>query len=98
MAQQYKKSEQMVERTVRDEQVLVPIGGHADELDALYNLNRTASLIFDAAGDGLSAEEIATRLSAEFDISSPEAAADVRAALSELTAIGALRPVGKDNA
>ncbi len=95
MTQHYAKSEQMVERTVRDEQVLVPIGGHADELEALYNLNRTAAFVFNAAGEGLTAEEIADRLSSEFEISPSEALADVQAALAELTAIGALRAIAE---
>lgn len=96
MTQRYVKSEQMVERTVRDEQVLVPIGGHADELDALYNLNPTAALIYDAAGEGLSVEDIAARLENEFELPANEAVADVQATLAELTAIGALRLIGTE--
>lgn len=98
MTQHYAKSEQMVERTVRDEQVLVPIGGHADELDALYNLNETAALIFNAAGGGLTAGEIAAKLAAEFEISASGALEDAQATLAELTAIGALIPAVKEDA
>jgi hypothetical protein len=93
MTVRYRPSNQVVERTIREERILVPIGGHAEELDALYNLNEVAGLIWEGASGGLTVDQIADQVADRFDVDRDQALADATRTLEELVGIKALQPV-----
>jgi hypothetical protein len=87
----YRKSPRVVERTIRGERVLVPLASSSETLDSLYTLNETAGLIWDLAGAGKSEPQITEALSAQYDVSTSTARADVAAVLSDLIEAGVLQ-------
>jgi hypothetical protein len=87
MARRFHKNRQIVDRQVRDEQILVPLQGDRARLDCLYTLNETAAFIWRRAGAGLTEEEIAAELAAEYEVSLAAAGADTRRVLDELTGL-----------
>lgn len=87
----YKKSEKIVDRKLREERILVPIGGHTDELDALFTLNEVASFIWDTAIQGSTSTQIAEELVTTFDIDLATASADTDNLLKEFIDLGALQ-------
>lgn len=87
----YEKSEQIVDRKVRDERILVPIGGHVDELKALFTLNPVAAFIWDQAIAGHTVPEIGAEVARHFDIDETTATTDTRAILRQFVELGALR-------
>ena len=92
MTTSFQKSEQIVDRKVRNERILVPIGGHADELDSVYTLNDVAAVIWDSAIGGRTEAEIIQDVQTTFEIDLQTATADTRRLLDELISVGALRP------
>jgi hypothetical protein len=93
MSLHYTRSKTIVERTVRDEHLLVPLHGQAGRLDCLYTLNETAAFIWNALADNLSDTQIADRMTEEYDVDSATASADVQQTLRELLDIGAITQV-----
>jgi predicted deacylase len=92
MARCYTPSPDVVSRRIRGEQILVPIAGSMDRLDSIYALNEVASLICSLAADGKSDDAIAAELASRYDVTLEQARADTQQILSELVALGALRP------
>jgi hypothetical protein len=89
----FKKADGMVARRVRGEHILVPIAGHEGQLDSLYTLNATGSLVWERAVEGMSEAEICRVLAGEYAVDEPGARRDVARVLDELLAIGALERV-----
>lgn len=88
----YQKSEQIVDRKIRDERILVPIGGHIDELKALFTLNEVAAVIWDKAIAGHTLPQIVAEVADHFEIDAPTATTDTREILQQFIELGALRP------
>ncbi|MEI6150807.1 MAG: PqqD family protein [bacterium] len=88
----------MIERKVRAEHVLVPLHGEAGRLDSLYTLNETATLVWNAISEHLTDEQIAARMTEEYDVDSATAVADVQQVIRELLDIGAIVPVNTQTA
>ena len=76
LADVFARSEQMVGRRIADEFVLVPIVGHGAQLDAIYNLNRVGTLIWQQLDGSRRGEEIVTALVARFEVDRATAEAD----------------------
>ena len=89
----YTPSQTVIERKVREEHILVPLHGEAGRLDSLYTLNETASLVWDAISENLTDEQIAAKMTEEYDVDSATAIADVQQVLRELLDIGAIVPM-----
>lgn len=87
----YRKSDTVVERTIRGCLILVPMKTGPSRLDALYTLNETSGFIWNAIAPGMSDDDIAARLVKEYDVSEETARADVKRVLGELAAIGAIQ-------
>jgi hypothetical protein len=75
-------------RTVDGETLLVPIRRDPNQRVSVLTLNESGSLLWEALGRPSSAEELAARLSHEFDVGIEAARADVLTFLSELRAAG----------
>lgn len=91
MTRVFAKTDHVVERDVRDEQILVPLSSGPARVDCLYTLNETAAFIWRQASEGLSEDRITAGLAAAFDIDAGTALKDTRRVLDELVAIGVLR-------
>lgn len=89
----YAHCENVIERKIRDEHVLVPLHGETGRLDSLYTLNETATLVWNAISENLTDAQIAARMTEEYDVDSATAIADVQQVLRELLDIGAIIPV-----
>jgi hypothetical protein len=69
---------------------VVVVGGHAGRL---YVLNRTATCVWEAVGEGgSSADDVAARLTARFAVDPARARADAIGFLEELAGRGLLQP------
>jgi hypothetical protein len=90
MATRYSKTEGIVEREIRGEHILVPLMRNIDTLDSIYTLNEVAGSVWRHAVEGLPAEQIALKLSEEYEVDEAVALQDTRRVLSELVSIGAL--------
>lgn len=86
----YRKSDNVVERRIRGEHVLVPIMGSLEQLDSIYTLNETAGLVYRRAAAGAPLEEVACDLVQAYRVSPEQARADVDRVVRDLVHIGAL--------
>ena len=89
----FRKSKTVVERRIRGEHILVPVAGTMEQLDSIYTLNPTGSLVWERAIGGTTEGDIGRALMAEFDVDAQTACRDTTRLLDELCAIGALEPV-----
>lgn len=87
----FTKTDNVVERKVRDNLILVPMKTGPARLDALYTLNETAAFIWDSITPGITEEELVTRLVEKYEVSEESAQQDVRRVLERLKAIGAIQ-------
>lgn len=86
----FARSENMVGRRIADEFVLVPIVGHGAQLDAIYNLNRAGTLIWQQLDGRRRGDEIVAALVARFEVDRSTAEADYFRFLGKLISIGAV--------
>ena len=92
----YVRSETMVGRRIADEFVLVPIVGHGAQLDAIYNLNRVGTVIWQQLDGRRRGKEIVAALVARFQVDHATAQADYVRFLTKLSSIGAVHRVVDD--
>lgn len=85
------KTNQVVERRVRDSLILVPMKTGPARLDALYTLNETAGFIWDNITPGVTREALVARLVAQYDVAEDAARQDVQRVLERLASIGAIQ-------
>jgi hypothetical protein len=84
------KSKTLVERTIRDQLVLVPLKTGPARLDALYTLNEVAGFLWKAIDIASSEEDLIASLVSVYEIDDSLARADVKRILAELASIGAI--------
>ena len=82
----------IAERKIRDEAILLPISTSAGEIGTVYDLNATATAIWEMARQGLSEEAIVERIAAAHDAPRETVAADVRDILDHLLKLRMLLP------
>ena len=90
MTHTYTRTGKMVERKIRDEHILIPIGDNLYELDSLFTLNEVASFIWGRTEQGVPAPRVVEHMMERYDVQSEEAEADTQRILAELVEIGAL--------
>lgn len=79
-------------RKIGAESVLIPIASEAGNLNSFFQMNPTATVVWEAAVAGKSDEEIIGELCDTFDVSSEEAQQDVAELLETFVDLGALSP------
>jgi Coenzyme PQQ synthesis protein D (PqqD) len=93
MSRIFRKNEGAVaERLVRGEAMLVPIRNDIGQMGRIFDLNPTATRIWDLAKQGRDEESIVAELAAEFEVPESELRADVADTLNDLVNVGALVP------
>lgn len=84
------KCKNLVERNIRGQHILVPLKTGPARLDALYTLNETAGLIWEAIQTETTEDSLVTLLSSTYDVAEVTARRDVERILDELGSIGAV--------
>ena len=74
----------VAERKIRDEAILLPISTAAGEIGTVYDLNTTATSIWEMARQGMPEEAIVDRIAADHDAPRETVATDVRDILDHL--------------
>jgi len=90
MARRFTKSNDVIERKVRDNLILVPLKTRAMRVESLYTLNDTAGFVWHQIDGGIPEDELVARVMAEYEVDRTTAQNDVRKVLDGLAAIGAL--------
>lgn len=83
-------SEDFIMREIAGEFVLVPIGAAATGFNGLVSMNGLGKFIFDLLAEEHTAEELAEKICAEYDVSRETALSDTLEFLQQLREIGAL--------
>lgn len=85
-----------VTRQIAGETLIVPVTGHAVDLESIYVLNPVASRIWELLQRPTTADRIADILAAEFAVSSDRASADVLEFLDALGSRGLIQAAEGD--
>jgi hypothetical protein len=80
-------------RKIAGENVLIPIARDVGNLNSFFQLNPTATLIWEKALAGADEAVISRSLAETFTVDADRALADTRALLEDLVSLGALSPV-----
>lgn len=84
------KSKNLVERNIRGQRILVPLKTGPARLDALYTLNETASLIWDAIQTETPEASLVALMLETYAVAEEIAKRDVESIVNELNSIGAV--------
>lgn len=82
----------IAERKIRDEAILLPISTAAGDIGTVYDLNTTATSIWEMARQGVPEDAIVDRLAAGHEAPRETIAADVRDILDHLLKLRMLLP------
>lgn len=83
-----KVNENVIHRCVADEDMLVPVGEAAGEMNGLYVLTPTGGEIWDMLADGKDVEDIVSIMSEDYGEDPAVIRADVTAIIEKLKALG----------
>lgn len=89
----YKRNPSIISRRIQGEAVLVPIRQRVGDLDAIYALNETASLVWSVLDGQQPLRQVLATITTEFEVEDGEAAQDLLELMVELTAVGAVEKV-----
>jgi len=83
----YSRAKDVVGRSVLGEYILVPIAGHAADLDSVFHLNPLGSFVWERLDGKRSGQEIVGEIVEHFEVDQETAAADYRLFMSKLESI-----------
>jgi len=89
-SQYFQNTNHVAERRIRDEVVLLPISSKVGGLGRMYDLNPSATIVWDMAKNGTYPDAVVDRFVEEFDVDRTQAATDVLRVITTLTEVGAL--------
>jgi len=81
-----------VTRCIAGETIIVPVSGRISDLESIFTLNETGSVIWDLVDGELSVGRIAEALHGEFDASREDLERDVSEFLTSLESEGLIQP------
>ena len=93
MERRFARKDSVVERTVRDSLILVPLGGATPRIDSLYTLNEMASRVWRQATQGVPEDQVVASIVSEYDVDEDVARRDCGELLTKMVDIGALTVV-----
>jgi len=85
-----RQSPNIVSRTIAGEAVLVPIARSAEEMDAIYTLNETASTIWEALDGQRTLGEVLALVLQAYEVEAEQAQNDLFELLEQLAAVRAI--------
>lgn len=77
-----------VMRKVASQSVVIAVGKASEEFHGMINLNDSGSCIWKCMEEGMEAEEIASKITEEFDIDIQTAMADIEQMQSKMKELG----------
>ena len=86
------KESDFVTRCIGGETILVPVRSHVADLDSIYTLNESGTLIWDLIDGCTSVSQIVEAICSAYDVAPEEAATDVVELLSSLEVARLIRP------
>ena len=89
----YAKRGEYVVRCVAGETILVPVTAGVANLDAIYVLNGAAAVVWGGIDGRATVHDLVAAVTAEYDVTEAEAAADVIALLDDMSSDGLVAPV-----
>jgi hypothetical protein len=92
----YIKGTDLVCRDVAGETIIVPIRGHVGDLNSIYSLNETGTMIWRLLDGWKSVGEIIDATCEDFEVPKGEAEKDVFSFLSSLRDVGLIRSVEEE--
>jgi hypothetical protein len=81
----------IVSREVAGETIVVPICRGVGDLDSVYTFNPVGKSLWQLLEQGRTAEELASWIASNFDVTAEQAASDVQSYLTELQEVGLIR-------
>jgi len=91
LAQCYCRNESFVYRRIEDETILVPVKDNVGDMGSIYNLNEIGALIWEQLDGERNLEAVKDKILDEYDVSPQDAAADLKAFVTDLIEIEAVR-------
>ena len=79
---------------VSGEHILVPLASRGADIDSIFNLNETATFIWERIDGRTTGTEIAARVAADFQVSPDQATADCGEFLAQLLEVRAIEFTG----
>lgn len=85
-----KASKDFIMREIAGEFILVPVGAAAVKFNGLITMNELGKFIFDLLAEERTVQELAEKITAEYDVSLETAVSDAEEFLQQLRDVGAL--------
>ena len=79
-------SADFVMRRIAGETIMVPVGGEVGDLNSVYTLNESGTMIFQMICAGMPFEQISDAICTEYDVSPEEAGRDIADFMDRLRA------------
>ena len=89
----YAKNPDIIFRKIAGEFILVPIRQKAVDLKCVYTLNPTAAFLWELIDSKQSVAQLADKFTAEFEVDSGQAQADVLEIVSQLESLSLIKKV-----
>ena len=93
----FQKNENFVFRQIDDETILVPIKDNLGDLGSIYNLNEVGAFVWKHLNGKASLADIKGMILDTFEVSEPEADADLSDFVNQLKEIDAILPIEEKN-
>jgi len=91
LAQRYCRNENFVFRRIENETILVPIKDNVGDMGSIYNLNEIGALIWEQLDGERNLEAVKDKITEEYEVLPQDAAADLKAFMTDLVEIEAVR-------
>jgi hypothetical protein len=92
------KDDNLMARNIAGETLIVPIRNSIGDLNSIYTLNEVGARIWQLIDGRMSVNQIASAISAEYDVAAAEAATDVLELLDSMAEAGLIRLVEEGKA
>jgi len=80
----YQRAEEVVDRNIADETILVPIRGKLADMQRIFSLNPVADYVWQQLDGEKTLQEICEDVLTDFDVAREEAEADIQGFVAEL--------------
>lgn len=92
------KDDNLMARNIAGETLIVPIRNSIGDLNSIYTLNEVSARVWQLIDASTSVNQIVETISAEYDVTTDEAASDVIELLDSMAAEGLIRIVQEGEA
>lgn len=96
MKQRFNPAPELVTRRIAGQTVIVPVARGMADLDSVFTLNETGSVIWDGLSRGCDEPELVRVVADTFEVDEHEAVEDVRTFLRQLEGAGLISRAGEE--